>query len=136
VVHAIKWQLQHRYMQVEAMAELFSPANEQRQLPSAAWRQMEPGSLHLALQWPDCRVDGTYARRSTVASPSTSRSRAAVRQRRRTWWRRSRSQHHVLCRPSHQWYADHQSHRRRCVNERFHYTANLHPLDGRDHTQV
>ena len=31
-----EWQLQHRYMQVEAMAELFSPANEQRQLPSAA----------------------------------------------------------------------------------------------------
>ncbi len=33
---APEWQLQHRYMQVEAMAELFSPANEQRQLPSAA----------------------------------------------------------------------------------------------------
>jgi len=28
VVHAIKWQLQHRYMQVEAMAELVAPANE------------------------------------------------------------------------------------------------------------
>jgi hypothetical protein len=28
VVHAIKWQLQHRYMQVEAMAELTAPANE------------------------------------------------------------------------------------------------------------
>jgi len=27
VVHAIKWQLQHRYMQVEAMAELLAPAN-------------------------------------------------------------------------------------------------------------
>jgi len=31
-----EWQLQQRYMQVEAMAELFSPPNEQRQLPSAA----------------------------------------------------------------------------------------------------
>jgi hypothetical protein len=25
-VHAIKWQLQHRYMQIEAMAELAGPA--------------------------------------------------------------------------------------------------------------
>jgi transposase-like protein len=33
-----EWQLQHRYMQLEAMAELFSPATEaeHRQLPSAA----------------------------------------------------------------------------------------------------
>ena len=38
VVHAIKWQLQHRYMQVEAMAELLAPANEAeaRQIASAA----------------------------------------------------------------------------------------------------
>jgi hypothetical protein len=27
-VHAIKWQLQHRYMQLEAMAELTAPANQ------------------------------------------------------------------------------------------------------------
>jgi hypothetical protein len=33
-----KWQLQHRYMQVEAMAELLVPANEAetRQIASAA----------------------------------------------------------------------------------------------------
>ena len=38
VVHAIKWQLQHRYMQVEAMAELLAPANEAeaRQIAAAA----------------------------------------------------------------------------------------------------
>jgi hypothetical protein len=38
LVHAIKWQLQHRYMQVEAMAELLVPANEaeMRQIASAA----------------------------------------------------------------------------------------------------
>ena len=38
VVHAIKWQLQHRYMQVEAMAELVAPANdtETRQIAGAA----------------------------------------------------------------------------------------------------
>jgi putative transposase len=33
-----EWQLQHRYMQVEAMAELLTPANqaEARQIPAAA----------------------------------------------------------------------------------------------------
>jgi hypothetical protein len=38
VVHAIKWQLQHRYMQVEAMAELMNPPGdaEPRKLPAAA----------------------------------------------------------------------------------------------------
>jgi len=38
VVHAIKWQLQHRYMQVEAMAELVAPVNEAeaRQIACAA----------------------------------------------------------------------------------------------------
>jgi hypothetical protein len=37
-VHAIKWQLQHRYMQVEAMAELVAPVNEAeaRQIACAA----------------------------------------------------------------------------------------------------
>jgi hypothetical protein len=37
-VHAIKWQLQHRYMQLEAMAELTPPAAgaEPRQLPPQA----------------------------------------------------------------------------------------------------
>ena len=33
-----EWQLQHRYMQVEAMAELMAPTNEAepRQIPAAA----------------------------------------------------------------------------------------------------
>jgi hypothetical protein len=31
-VHAIKWQLQHRYMQIEAMAELETPAEAHRSL--------------------------------------------------------------------------------------------------------
>jgi hypothetical protein len=38
VVHAIKWQLQHRYMQVEVMAELASTAgaDDPQRIPCAA----------------------------------------------------------------------------------------------------
>ena len=33
VVHAIKWQLQHRYMQIEGMAELNQPMIEEENQP-------------------------------------------------------------------------------------------------------
>ena len=64
-----EWQLQHRYMQVEAMAELSAPESEVETRQIAACRL-----THTHLHYPrntDCGVDGTYAQRSTVVSRSS-----------------------------------------------------------------
>ena len=67
-----EWQLQHRYMQVEAMAELSHRRAKLR--PS---RSPHDGTLRTAgaiIAYPrktDCGVDGIYAHRSTVASRSS-----------------------------------------------------------------
>ena len=65
-----EWQLQHRYMQVEAMAELAAPANEAE---TQADRGMTPHASTgvVSTRKTDCGVDGTYAQRSTVASRSS-----------------------------------------------------------------
>ena len=66
-----EWQLQHRYMQVEAMADLAAPVNE------AEPRQIPPHDVSATPRvsaYPrktDCGVDGTYALRSTVALRSS-----------------------------------------------------------------
>jgi hypothetical protein len=58
------WQLQHRYMQVEAMAELFSPASE------AGTKRSQPPHDHASCQT-DCGVIGANAKRATAGSPSS-----------------------------------------------------------------
>jgi hypothetical protein len=59
-----EWQLQHRYLQVEAMAELIHAQPSQ------------PQAIHCAIERHECQTLG----RSDAVKP---RSRAAVRQRRK-----------------------------------------------------
>jgi Transposase, Mutator family len=67
-----EWQLQHRYMQVEAMADLATPVNEAepRQISSAAWAPGPFRNAHLAGS-DRLGVDGTEALRSAVAVRSS-----------------------------------------------------------------
>jgi putative transposase len=68
-----EWQLQHRYLQVEVMAELIAPASatDPRQIHV---RPSQPHAIHRAVERHECQRLG----RSAAVKP---RSRAAVRQR-------------------------------------------------------
>ena len=111
-----EWQLQHRYMQVEAMAELSAPESEveTRQIAGAASRLT------------DCGVDGTYAQRSTVVSRSspTAAQRCAEGAGLDGGNRGRSTITRAVFRS--------QVHRRRLVNRHFRYTRNPYQLDGRD----
>ena len=71
MVHAIKWQLQHRYMQVEAMAELVAPVNEAEARQICGMTALNARWYHANPRKTDCGVDGTYAQRLTGASRSS-----------------------------------------------------------------
>ena len=96
-----EWQLQHRYMQVEAMAELTHRRDE-----------TEPGrfaalTARRRYRRPCHTNDRLHRRRHLCQTLDRSvavkpRSRVAVRRRRRAGRRRSRSQHHHRGRPSRQ----------------------------------
>ena len=70
-----EWQLQHRFLQVEAMAELIAPASATAPGRPHA-RPSQPQAIHCAVERHECP---TLGRRAAVKP----RSRAAVRQRRR-----------------------------------------------------
>jgi Transposase, Mutator family len=69
-----EWQLQHRYMQLEAMADLAAPASEAepRQIkPPHAYPRRSIAPVTAFSGATDCGVDGTNALRSAVAVRSS-----------------------------------------------------------------
>ena len=70
-----EWQLQHRYMQVEVMADVIAPASAADPRRSQA-RPNQPHAIHCAVERHGCQ----HSAGVLLSSPA---SRAAVRQRRR-----------------------------------------------------